>query len=298
MAKVLIIGCGAIAYRHLQSLISTEKPYSKPISIYLYDKYKSPEQLHHEFVDFQPYLEIISLESLYLTSFDLVIVCSGAGLRTEYNYNNLQADFILIEKPIANSVSELMQLKIDDRCHVHLPFRSFHLADILKSSNGSLNTSVTGMNFATLCNVWHFYDFVSYVRCTEPTKIQFCDCKEVRSKRAGYVDLTGNINIEYANSDTLSICDLIPSDKVKDINRFSEYRLDSFVTEAQNYQFDNGRLIGKLGEYDRYEYVSELPSILENKLQSRFVKVKEIFEQSKFLLQTIESHFGRSIYHT
>jgi predicted dehydrogenase len=121
MAKILIIGCGAIAYRHLQSLSIEKYADRHNTSLFLFDKYKSADELVKTFGSFCIDTRVILEENIYQYDFDIVIVCSSAGTRDAIDYSKLQTDFVLIEKPIANSIVELENLNFDDRCYVHLP---------------------------------------------------------------------------------------------------------------------------------------------------------------------------------
>lgn len=208
----LIIGMGNIGMRHIQGL---SKLKYENINFYINDlnseyKIRFKDEIDTLKKKFK-FFEINNFEDLKDTYFDLIIVSTTATNRVEILENILSkliSKYIIIEKPICQSLSELNNLrKLDNnKIYVNFPSRYCDWYKKIKNKiieiakNNYLTITMSGGNIGLACNASHYIDLVYFWTNELPIKVDTSNLGMWHeSKRKGFYDLYGNLKIHFKN---------------------------------------------------------------------------------------------------
>lgn len=210
--NILIAGAGQIGSRHLQSLkktnlksrifvydISTE---SLKVARERYNQIPGGEQIEEiEFAD--------SLEGV-MPEIDFAVIATGSKGRAQIIRSLTEVcrvRYMLIEKVLFQSLPEYGQVmellgKKGIQAWVNCPRRMnpFYKDLAGKLVNEKLSVTVEGTQWGIGCNTIHFIDFVSFLTgCNEYVLEEHLEPEILDSKRAGYLEFTGEISLSWAN---------------------------------------------------------------------------------------------------
>ncbi|MNS71166.1 Oxidoreductase family, NAD-binding Rossmann fold [compost metagenome] len=213
MYNIVIIGAGQLGSRHLQSLASI----NLPLNIYVVDT--NPEALNVAKSRFVEMSQLNSKEVTYYTNLDelplnadLAIVASNSINRKsiiEALLAKCSIKFLLLEKFLFPRLSDYGQvselLKANKvKAWVNLPRRAFEFyKHISKEINDKIVFTISGTNWGLGCNTIHFLDL--FVMLSRPGYLfhtfNGIDNKIVESKRDGYIEFTGEIQLRTDKGD-------------------------------------------------------------------------------------------------
>lgn len=208
MINILIIGCGNLGKRYIQSIDTHMKSYN--INLLLVDPYTDFTLIkltNHKSTSFKDITNIPTQ-----TSIDLAIVTTCADIRykiTKSLIDLFTIKYLILEKVLFQKEKHYHDmLKIfkenNIKVWVNTPRRTYDFYKNLKQQlNGDkITMEVTGANWGMACNSIHFIDLFCYLNDDynidfTPTTLQLLPCK-----RPGFSELVG----KYKNkNNTLSI---------------------------------------------------------------------------------------------
>ena len=217
MLTNLIIGAGQLGSRHLQGLLKFEIEQL----IYVLDPSENSLNISKERAQ-----EVKNKHNLIFindwdelpTEFDLVIVATGANVRSKV-VTNLLTDFkvknLILEKILfqdINSYSEISNLikKTKTSTWVNHPRRMFNhyhkIKKIISQSEEKVSFQVYGGNWGLACNSLHFIDLFSFLSNSEVDHLNFDGVEEVvESKRLNNIEFIGSITGEFKNGSDFKI---------------------------------------------------------------------------------------------
>lgn len=222
MKNVLIVGCGQLGSRHLQSF----KLLDFEITIHLVDpshealttsltRYQegAGEKIHN--INVYTKLEDIPREYVY----DLAIFSNSSNTRFESlrdftKCNN--ATYIILEKILFNKLDEYDRVldlfsEKSTEIYVNCPMRTIDLyksiGKLIEKREGPIQYVVRGKNFGLMTNLIHHLDLMYHYT---GSSIKSCDFKGlnenlIKSKRMGFYEMTGNIAIDFLDNSSLII---------------------------------------------------------------------------------------------
>lgn len=275
--KALIIGVGNIGMRHIQGLSKLKDDQKH---IYLFDLNKTYRlRFEYELSKLQDklnYFFVQNIQEVKNINFDLVIISTTANNRGKILnsiLNELKFEFIVIEKPICNSLDDLEILKkiSNKKIFVNFPHRycdwNLKIKKKIKDYffNQKLEVFITGSNLNIACNISHFIDLVNMWTGSLPISVHHSDLnKWVKSKRDGFFELDGCISITFQNDHRLTI--------------IQDQKYENQIIKIQSEQKENCCLINYLEGFAKFgksekllgniKYQSDSTDILYKKLNS------------------------------
>lgn len=214
MKKVLIIGAGQLGSRHLQGVLNSEIDFE----VYVVDpnlssleiaKSRASEISHSKHITFSESIENIP------SKIEVVIVATNANVREQVItklLNTIEVQFLILEKVLFqdleayDTIEQLIQIK-NIKTWVNHPRRMFeHYQEIKKQiQENSLqitNILVTGNNWGLGCNGLHLLDLCAYL--SNELKIETINTNQIdkrilASKRDGFIEFTGSMNVDFEN---------------------------------------------------------------------------------------------------
>lgn len=220
--NILLIGAGQLGSRHLQSLLK----FKQALTIYVVDKsaesLKVTEQRAREIETYELH------EVHYLTSLDdittsdiwLLVVATGANIRRvvcEQALSRFDITNAILEKFLFQAESDFSRIAqlIESKnvnVFVNCPLRVYPFYQDIKSKlqNESKPIEITyegGEWIGLGCNSIHYIDLMNYFsdELIEEVSVDALDDEIIDSKRAGFVEFTGEIKINFTASSTLSL---------------------------------------------------------------------------------------------
>ncbi len=212
--KFLIIGVGNIGFRHVEALLNLS---DNNLEFYLYDKNISFKERFKELKINNRFKEINSLNGLSDLNFELTIISTTATDRAKIlsNLNKfIKTKYIIIEKPITQSVYELQDLKKlkSDNIFVNFPRRYCNWHKKIKEKlnkdyiSKNLRIEVSGSKIGLACNACHFVDLINFITHKQPYKVIIDDLEDWhKSKRDGFFEVEGNLKVNFEANISLLI---------------------------------------------------------------------------------------------
>lgn len=216
--KVLVIGLGNLGRRHVESLASSS---IRP-NVLGWDKDEGARKNFEIFSrslkrrwDNQP-ATLLTLSSLP-PKVDLLVVSTTAEGRMEALrtvLNETQPRFVILEKPLTTTHGDLhgLQKLAQHSWWVNYPRRysplhqlGVRLLTAKKMSHCHITVSLPSPSL--LSNASHFIDFSQQLFGKEPQAMVFEEegLRWVDSKRAGFVDVMGTLNVTFGNNQILTV---------------------------------------------------------------------------------------------
>jgi hypothetical protein len=217
--NILLVGAGQLGSRHLQSLKKCETPNR----IYVVDPSKDSLQVaqaRFEQIETSVKHEASyhgSIEEIGERSFFLVIIACNSNHRYKIANEVLEAlsvDFMLLEKVLFNQLDQYYSfLEIaknsTTKMFVNCPRRIQPFYGRIGNlfSGRKFKCEVVGTEWGLACNSIHYVDFfASLIKSTQ--FITICNDLEPTlypSKRAGFSEINGTLNIEFPDRSTLEL---------------------------------------------------------------------------------------------
>lgn len=214
MANIAIVGLGNLGSRHLQGLASC----TLPLSIYLYDPSANSlatARQRWEEAGGNHGGHILLNEPL--PHYDIAIVATTADKRPGAVVALADVAEVrawLLEKPLAQSVGGAQQISArigTSPAWVNLPRRAMPWHQAIKHEvsllEGPLKVIVSGGPWGLACNATHFVDLVRWWTDAKPVVVDTAglDAYWHQSKRPGYVDVYGSLQILYSDGTQLRL---------------------------------------------------------------------------------------------
>ena len=219
MRTVLIAGAGQLGSRHLQGVKQSEHELdiwaydpSRDALIIAEERYKQIKDISEKKVHFIQTMEEIP------QNIDIAIIASSSKPRyaivTELLYTH-NVRYLILEKFLFPRMSDydnisslLLEKKV--KAYVNCPRRMYECYDIIKShidKNKPIAFSMSGKNWGLCCNSIHFIDIFMYISGEKDYKINLdaLSNEVIDSKRVGYIELLGTIDITTCNGHKLTL---------------------------------------------------------------------------------------------
>lgn len=219
--KIALIGAGQIGSRHLQSLWNHATAYEQ--HIFVYDVAQSSLNKCRELLGPETEPKQSEKSITFTSSFadlpqqlDLAIVATNAALRWQVMQDllrhsavsHLVLEKVLFQKLAEYDASETLIQEKKIHAYVNCPRRLYpynlELKDILK---GPLRIDVHGSQWGLACNGIHFIDLMHFFTDAMPVNVTTSelDQKIYPSKRSGYFEVMGCLEVEFSDGSRLSL---------------------------------------------------------------------------------------------
>ncbi|EKD89907.1 MAG: oxidoreductase protein [uncultured bacterium] len=212
MKRICIIGAGNIGSRHLQGL----KKITSPLSITVFDpsaeslstarqRYDQiPSSLNHE-INFLQTMEDLP------KNIDLAIIATSSNVRrkvTEELLKNSTVKYLILEKILFQKAQDYKAIKKQIKkkkikAWVNFSMRIMPFYQKIKEQLRSkkIHLIVSGSQWGLVTNAVHFIDFIAFLTdCYDFTiDTKGLNSKPIESKRPGFLELIGTLNIHFKN---------------------------------------------------------------------------------------------------
>ncbi|MFA4995840.1 MAG: Gfo/Idh/MocA family oxidoreductase [Patescibacteria group bacterium] len=248
MKNIYIIGAGQLGSRHLQAL----KNVKTPLNITVVDPFPASLETAKERYDLIPdgdvkhsikYLNKINNE---LEEIDIAIIPTSSNVRrqvVEELLRNKTVKHFILEKLLFQKfedyavVGKLLKKK-KSIAWVNCSMRSMPFYFNIKKtlSNSLITYSVTGSQYGLITNAIHYIDHMAFLSDCTDYKIETSGLtkKPIESKRKGFLEFNGTINIIFKNGSSgsftcfpegeLPVVVEITSDKCRCVSKESEQK--------------------------------------------------------------------------
>jgi predicted dehydrogenase len=207
----MIVGCGGIGFRHFQGMQSQ----FNDANIILVDPVFSNKEKCLEYeneskgsVEF--YKSVSEVPKIKIKGVIIATTTTGRVDLITLLAQIIEYEFIIIEKPIAQSKAELKELKKNDLksgIMINHPYRYYPFFIKLNEKlprNILSHLKITGNSWGLACNSWHFIDLGCWMFNSELESIKWAEgCQWIKSKRNGYEEILGSFIAQYKNGSTL-----------------------------------------------------------------------------------------------
>ncbi len=259
--NILFIGCGNIAFRNFQGLLSCNLNYNFfffDINKRKFNKFQKHFQNSHRLNSKIFFSNRFNFDE---KNIDLVLHCTTSDARLKYceliikKYN---CKYIILEKVLSNNITSLLKIKKifhnKKNVYVNTPRRSMNFYKKFKNKinlNKFLGIEIIGGKWGLACNTIHFIDLMSWMVGIKNYSFSDYDLgKWYKSKRKGFYDITGKININF-NKYYLNVYSRPKNQKMKIILRFIDNKIEIFE-QYMTYKINN------ITNKTKFEYQSEL----------------------------------------
>lgn len=219
MKNICIIGAGNIGSRHLQGL----KKVKFPLSIEVVDpSIKSLEiaRQRYEQVESSVNHKISFLSNLSKVSkkIDLAIIATNSNVRrkvTEQLLTTSSVKYLILEKilfqyPDDYQNTEKLLIKKDCKTWINFSMRTMLFYNDLKGKiKGPIQMIVSGSQYGLITNAIHFIDYIAFITGNYDFTVDTkgLDKNPIESKRLGFLELNGTLNVYFKDGSTGSfIC--------------------------------------------------------------------------------------------
>lgn len=215
---VCLIGAGNIGSRHLQGLKLLKTPLdvfviepSKQASKIAQERYESVKGNNKHSLLFQQSLNDLPQDV------DVAIVATNSEARAKVTTELLKkskVNYIIFEKLLFNKKVDYKQIgkllsKSGSKAFVNCSMRTQPFYWDLKAalSDKRIDYFVTGSNYGLVSNAIHFLDHVAYLTNSVKFSVEtnFLNNKAIKSKREGYLELTGQLIAKFQNGSLMTL---------------------------------------------------------------------------------------------
>ena len=304
--SILIIGLGNIGERHFESVCNI----NKKLEIYLVDPniFNSKKKLikvnkyNHKLI-FSKNIKNFKI------NFDFVIISTNSDIRKKILFETLkknQLKKVILEKVTFTNINDYNQVirkieKDNIDCFINYPRNFLVSYRNLKrkiSNKHPIKCKISGSNWGLASNSFHFISLFSYLTNFKDIFINNCNLsRPFRSKREGYYEFNGRLEIMTKNKDILIL---------EDLRNYSEYVTISIENNKNfflifekfkkiiNLNFDNNIKI--TNKHFNFLLQSEITKGYLNsrnidKLES--ININKLFRNEKILLKVFLKEFNR-----
>lgn len=232
MYNVAIIGAGQLGSRHLQGL----KTALSPLAIFVVDS--DEEMLLRAKARYEQVSPIGKKQVVFTTdmselpsNLDLVIVATSSRPRASIVktlLNSKDVKYLILEKvlfPTIEVYDEIRNLITEKniKCWVNCPRRMYasykDIADYIDKKL-PITMSCEGGDWGLCCNSIHYIDLFMYLSGEQNYEINLTniDNEIEESKRNGYIEMTGTINVNTSNDSKLKLTSIKNSTEPSKIN--------------------------------------------------------------------------------
>ena len=219
MYNVAIIGAGQLGSRHLQAM----KTASSSLNIWVMDNHEESLKVAKQRYDEIPMIGEKSIEyvgsiDLLPQQLDLVIVATGSKPRASIVKKLLECSkvkYLVLEKVLFPQISDYEEIenllkKNQVLTWVNCPRRMFGMYQEIKKyidHTAPIEMSYEGENWGLCCNAIHMIDLFMFFTGETQYTIDLSGLTDSieESKREGYVEMTGTINIQTPHGNTLRL---------------------------------------------------------------------------------------------
>ncbi len=219
MYNVAIIGAGQLGSRHLQGL----KNASLPLSITVVDSSETSLAMARARYDVVPCIgeksvRFVSRIELLPSELDLVIVATGSIPRAGIIKTLLDicsVRYLILEKVLFPMLAQYDEVEVllkekDVKCWVNCPRRMFGFYRELKTlldPSAPVEMTMGNKDWSLCCNGIHFIDLFMFLTGAEQysTRCDGLDRVIHQSKRSGYVEMTGTLEVETPDGGQLTL---------------------------------------------------------------------------------------------
>lgn len=231
--NILIIGCGNIGSRHIESILKSKKK----INIHVVDNsIKNLTNAKKKFKKFNNNkINLIFKNNLidFKIIFDYLIIATNSDVRKDVYIKCLDTNKfknVIFEKIAFTNIDEyLYVIKISQKnkinTYVNFPRRSYPFYNKIKKllkKNKHITINVFGNNWGLASNSFHFLDLFCFLTDTNKLNhlVSKLDENILKSKRKNFIEFTGSIEIENNKNDILNIKDHLLKSKFHSDNNF------------------------------------------------------------------------------
>lgn len=212
--SVLLIGAGELGSRHLQSLASLSC-----CRIDVVEPSESAQALAKQRllqVTANAPVHFFSSSTQIATHYDVAIVATGASIRFEVASQLLQQvalKFLILEKVLFQQAEHYERMsrllkKSTVQVYVNCPRRLFPLYQQFKEElpKSPMNFNVSGNLWGMACNSIHFIDLIAFLTGETLLHVDGRGLNRTfSSKRAGYLEIEGQLLATFSNGSTLNL---------------------------------------------------------------------------------------------
>ncbi|MEK6628243.1 MAG: Gfo/Idh/MocA family oxidoreductase [Bdellovibrionota bacterium] len=227
--KILLIGAGQIGSRHLQGLALLNNGAKIDIVDPSKESLATAKQRYEDVkndsspIDLNFYTSLTDLDKN--TAYDFAIIATDARIRKGVTVNllsTLAIKKIIFEKVLFQKKTDYLEIdqllkKHQVKAWVNCPMREWPGYKTLKkqiaqheSKPTSYKMTVTGGDWGLACNSIHYVDLFTHLTGLTPTAFStdFLETEIRASKRAGFYELTGELNVMFADQSKVTLfCD-------------------------------------------------------------------------------------------
>jgi hypothetical protein len=293
--KILIAGCGQLGTRHLQSLAKTDESFVIDLLDPFVDSLNKAKNTLDQTATHSHLVRMHeNIDSLTEKSFDFIIIATNSDVRLGLVEKLLRIGVVskgwLLEKVLCQSSKDCDQLKNilnSSLAWVNCPRRIYPFYQALKlelNPDFPLEVTFKGANWGLACNSIHYIDLVSYLSNSTPIEVDTSNLLNeiVHSKRAGYVEFMGQLDVKFNNKSTLK---LICSDDTETPMLFS---LSQPGIEVECIETKNVLRIKKNGTWSEQFIKSPFQSEMTLGLVQNFFSHQQL--QLPSLSESVEQH--------
>ena len=253
MYNVAIIGAGQLGSRHLQAM----KTASSSLNIWVMDNHEESLKVAKQRYEEIPMIGEKSIEyvdsmELLPQRLDLVIVATGSKPRASIVKKLLGCSivkYLVLEKVLFPRLSEYDEIgkflkKKGVRTWVNCSNRMYGMYQEIKGmldNEKPVEMIYEGEDWGLCCNAIHMIDLFMYFTCEKSYSIDISSLNNriEKSKREGYIEMTGTITINTPNGSSLKMTSI---DSFKGVTGLSIKNGDKriFVDEAASMWEING----------------------------------------------------------
>ncbi len=297
MKNILLVGCGGIGSRHLQSLKKLERgsaiyvvdPNDKSIEIAKSRYNEIPENHFIKSVNYYHTLDKINVD------FDLAIIATNSNVRKEIInelFSIVNVKYLILEKVVFQSVDcfeEIINLLKTHSSYawvncVNRLFPAYNNLKTLLSNGGNICMTVDGGDWEISGNCIHYLDLFNFLsdRKIDNINIEYLEEKVYESRRPGYVDFNGQITANTKFGDKINLSNDKNNSRPVSL-QISNDNLRCFI-----FEHTGEAIIQKKSNNWDWEKIS-FPIIPQSKLTN--IIIEDIFTKGTCGLSTIEESF-------
>jgi len=247
--NILVIGCGQIGSRHIQSLATARYGLTLFASDKSNDSLQKTQVIFDETKDKHKDTKLIITKNIaeITVDLDVVIIASNSRERAKLIkivLGNFSPKHIILEKVLFNKLTDYQYFdnifeKINTKVWVN-QYMGYEFSFLPKHFNADekFHMKVSG-NWGLCCNSVHFIEIFHHLCGRIPLKLKDCTLRNEykKSKRDGYYELFGAVNIGSSQSHKLTLeCNPEEPELIKNIEIISGSRKlkDVWVDEYHN----------------------------------------------------------------
>jgi predicted dehydrogenase len=221
--KILLIGAGQLGSRHLQGIAKSNNkleihivdPSEKNLEVSISRFQEIDRYTNHRIHTYKDITHLV--EKVY----EVAILATNADVRyklTKQMIDNLQIKSYVFEKVVFQSEKQFKDInnlfsEADYNAYVNCPRRMWPSYHALKNQLGgykNIELSVSGTDWGMACNSIHFIDLMAFLTDEADFEIAHYNLIDeiFNSKRSGFIEFNGEIQLRTANGNILNIkCD-------------------------------------------------------------------------------------------